>query len=187
MKSGQELPDATYDGAGRRPTPVRESKDRKNRSNFKKRSNLPRPRRRDRVARIPRRVGGQPRARDEHVEQIWATAARLRDGALHGGPEFVGARDALAADAVGGGQVRELNVRAAEVADHVLAFLARAPALHQDVVARLVVAAVVADDGDDGHVVAGHGPERVRLPEEEAAVALERDHLTVGQRELHPD
>src|SRR5438132_12219692 len=94
-------------------------------------------------------------------------------------------RDALATYAVSTGQMRELNVGTAEITDHVLVFLPRASALHHDVVARLIIAAVVADDRDDGHVVTRHGPQRIRLSEKKTAVALKRDDLIVWPRKFH--
>src|SRR5438128_12576538 len=96
-------------------------------------------------------------------------------------------RDLFTSDAVSAGQMRELNVRTAEITDHVLVFLARAPAFHHDVIARLVITAVVADDRDDRHVIARHGPQRIALSEQKSAVALKRDHLIVRTRELDSD
>src|SRR5216117_1697560 len=94
---------------------------------------------------------------------------------------------ALAANAVGAGEMREFNIRTAEITDHVFVFLPRATALHHDVVARFVIAAVVADYRDDGHVVARHCPKRITLSEEKPAVALKRDDLFVRHRELDSD
>ena len=92
--------------------------------------------------------------------------------------------DALATYAVSTGQMRELDVGTAEITDHVLVFLPRASAFHHDVVARLVIAAVVADDRDDGHVVSRHGPQRITLSEKKTAISLKRDYLIIGTRQF---
>src|SRR5712692_3755998 len=83
--------------------------------------------------------------------------------------------------------MRELNIRTTEITDHVLVLLSRASAFHHDVVARLVVTPVVADDRYDRHVVSRHGPEGIGLPEQKAAVALKRDYLIIRTRELDSD
>src|SRR5437899_4901981 len=92
--------------------------------------------------------------------------------------------DALATYAVCTGQMRELDVGTAEITDHVPVFLPRASAFHHDVVARLVITAVVANDCDDGHVVSRHGPQRVCLSEKKTAISLKRDYLIIGTRQF---
>src|SRR5438132_12311117 len=95
--------------------------------------------------------------------------------------------DALATYAVSTGQMRELDVGTAEITDHVFVFLPRASAFHHDVVARLVIAAVITDDCDDRHIVARHGPKRICLSEKKPAISLKRDYLVVGTRQLDSD
>src|SRR5438309_8267164 len=90
-------------------------------------------------------------------------------------------RDALAANSVGAGEMREFNVGTAEITDHVFVFLPRASALHHDVVARFIVAAVVADDRDDGYVVSRHGPQRIRLSEKDRkSTRLNSSHSSIS-------
>src|SRR5438128_747496 len=93
----------------------------------------------------------------------------------------------FAANPVSRSQVGELHIRTAQVANHVLIFLPGASILHQNVIARLVVAAVVANNRNDRNVVSGHGPERIRLSKEKSAVSLKRDNLLVGPRQLDAD
>src|SRR5436305_15208308 len=91
----------------------------------------------------------------------------------------------LAPDAVSAREMRELDIRTAEIANHVFVFLARASALHHDVVAWLVIAAVVANDRDDGDVVSRHGPKRIRLSEKKTAISLKRDYLIIRTGQFH--
>src|SRR5216684_4351572 len=93
-------------------------------------------------------------------------------------------RDALAANSVGAGEMREFNVGTAEITDHVFVFLTRASAFHHDVVARLVIAAVITDDRDDRHIVARHGPKRICLSEKKPAISLKRDYLVIRPRQF---
>src|SRR5437773_11345656 len=93
-------------------------------------------------------------------------------------------RDLFTADAISAREMSELNVGTAEITDHVFVFLPRASAFHHNVVARLVITAVVANDRDDGHVVSRHGPQRITLSEKKTAVSLQRDYLAVGTRQL---
>src|SRR5438034_9442899 len=134
--------------------------------------------------RIPRRIRCEPRARDQHIEQIWPTFAGRLDRALQRRLQFRRMRDLFTADAISAGEMSELNVGTAEITDHVPVFLPRASAFHHDVVARLVITAVVANDCDYWHVVSRHGPQRVCLSEKKTAISLKRDYLIIGTRQF---
>src|SRR5438093_8431150 len=94
-------------------------------------------------------------------------------------------RDLFTPDAVSAREVHELDIRTAEIANHVFVFLERASTLHHDVVARLVITAVVANDRDDGNVVSRHGPKRIRLSEKKTTISLQRYYLVIRTGQFH--
>src|SRR5437870_5837876 len=93
--------------------------------------------------RIPRRIGCEPGTRDQHIEQIRTALPSCFDCAFQCRLEFRRMADLLTFYAVSAGEMRELHIRTTEITDHVLVLLPRTAAFHHDVVAWLVIAAVV--------------------------------------------